>query len=191
MYRCKYTYKTQIRFLWYCDGPTLLRSDPSYPGGTDALGASDPDVLWAGTNHIPLPGDGRERQRIRAVTGTSNGNEDEDRWSEEGDGRNELSGAADGGSEGREEKGSGRYGKNSFNGGQSETSREDRENITSAAGRHRGPGGHTPELRPRSGKSVAPAGAWAKLSGTREVEGRIKDGEGGKNKKGMDTNREL
>ncbi|KAJ1175842.1 hypothetical protein NDU88_001127 [Pleurodeles waltl] len=47
--------------------------------------ASDPDVLRAGTNHIPLPGDGRQQQRIRAVTRDLNGNEEEDRSSEAGE----------------------------------------------------------------------------------------------------------
>ncbi|KAJ1119143.1 hypothetical protein NDU88_007329 [Pleurodeles waltl] len=141
--------------------------------------ASDPYVLRAGTNHIPLLGDGRQRQRSCAVTWASNCNEEEDRSEEEEDRRDDLGGASDGSSKGKEEKRSRRYGKDSLDGGQTKTSREDRENVGSVAGRHRGPGGHALDLRPRSGKIMAPASAWAELSSIREVEGRIRDGEGG------------
>ncbi|KAJ1138498.1 hypothetical protein NDU88_004881 [Pleurodeles waltl] len=88
------------------------------------MGASDPDVLRAGTNHIPLPGGARQQQRIHAVTWDLNGNEEEDRSSEEGGGRDDLSGAADGSSKGKEEKGSGRFDKDSLTGGHSKTSRK-------------------------------------------------------------------
>ncbi|KAJ1131627.1 hypothetical protein NDU88_009962 [Pleurodeles waltl] len=82
----------------------------------------------------------------------------------------DLGGAADREGKEPEDERSERYSRSSFDSGRSETSREDLGNTTSTARRHRGPGGFTPELRPRSGKSVAPAGARAGLISKREGE---------------------
>ncbi|KAJ1114844.1 hypothetical protein NDU88_003074 [Pleurodeles waltl] len=52
-----------------CDGPTLPRSDPPYPGVTGTVGIPDPDVIRAGkTNQLGLPGDDRQQLLLRAVT---------------------------------------------------------------------------------------------------------------------------
>ncbi|KAJ1098579.1 hypothetical protein NDU88_003687 [Pleurodeles waltl] len=121
--------------------------------------AFNQNVLRAGTNSIPLPGDGRQQQRICAVTRYLNGNMEEDALLEEGGERDDLGGAADGSSKEEEEEGSGGFNQEGFDGGQSEPSRENHENLGSVAGCHRGPGGHMPKLQPCSWKSVAPAGA--------------------------------
>ncbi|KAJ1165249.1 hypothetical protein NDU88_005677 [Pleurodeles waltl] len=54
--------------LCACDGPTLPRSDPSYPWGSNTIGIPDPDVLRSGTNQQALPGDSRQQQPLRAIT---------------------------------------------------------------------------------------------------------------------------
>ncbi|KAJ1084284.1 hypothetical protein NDU88_004436 [Pleurodeles waltl] len=143
------------------------------------MGVFDPELLQAGSNHIQLPGDGRQQQRIWAVTPDLNGNMEENESLEEEGGRDDLSSVADGSSKEEEEKGSGGFNQDGFGGGQSKPSRENHENLGSAAGHHRGPGGHMPKLRPRYWKSVAPAGAWAEPSGTGKVESELENGEGG------------
>ncbi|KAJ1174452.1 hypothetical protein NDU88_006274 [Pleurodeles waltl] len=47
---------------------TLFRSIPPSPWGTSDDVVPDPDILWSETNQEQLPGDGRQRKALRAVT---------------------------------------------------------------------------------------------------------------------------
>ncbi|KAJ1163612.1 hypothetical protein NDU88_004068 [Pleurodeles waltl] len=49
-----------------CDGPTL--PVPSYPRGTNTEEVPDLEVLRSGTNRVGLPGDGRQKQALHAIT---------------------------------------------------------------------------------------------------------------------------
>ncbi|KAJ1102142.1 hypothetical protein NDU88_007196 [Pleurodeles waltl] len=53
------------------DWPTR-RSDPSCPWGTNTMWIPDPEVLRAGTNPLPLPGDGGQQQPLRATATIEN-----------------------------------------------------------------------------------------------------------------------
>ncbi|KAJ1215859.1 hypothetical protein NDU88_003466 [Pleurodeles waltl] len=119
-----------------CDGPTLPQSDPSYPWCTGTVEIPDPEVLRSRTNQRGLPGDARQQQVLRAVT----------RIKIEGGEESEMEEGGNGG----EDPGS-------------EADREGGEDFGGGTARHsRGPGGSTPELRPRSGESVASAGGWGR-----------------------------
>ncbi|KAJ1114825.1 hypothetical protein NDU88_003056 [Pleurodeles waltl] len=51
-----------------CGGPTLPQLDPPYLGGITTPDTSDLKVIREETNPVLHPGDGRQRQRLRAVT---------------------------------------------------------------------------------------------------------------------------
>ncbi|KAJ1156810.1 hypothetical protein NDU88_009527 [Pleurodeles waltl] len=122
------------------------------------MGTPNPEVLRVGTNRVTLPGDGRQQQLLCAVTRIQKEEKDECRHADKGNEGEDFGGAVERKGKEKEEKGSKRYGQSSFDGARSETSGKDLGNSTSTARSHRGPGGNTPELRPRSGKIVAPAG---------------------------------
>ncbi|KAJ1157345.1 hypothetical protein NDU88_010059 [Pleurodeles waltl] len=109
---------------------------PVVPGGIKTRETLDPEALRAETNHVLLPGDGRQKQPLRAIT-----------WfkGEKKDGSGESSVGTDRKDRGREEerKGSKNYDRIVPDGGCVETSGEDLRSSTSTAGNHRGPGGTT------------------------------------------------
>ncbi|KAJ1199425.1 hypothetical protein NDU88_003261 [Pleurodeles waltl] len=148
----------------------LPRSYPSYPRGINTRETPNPQVLRAETNQVLLLGDGRQKQPLRAVTWIKREEKDESK-SNAGTGGKDLGGAA------KKRKRSENYNGDIPDGSSVETIGEDLGSSTSTAGHRRGPGGTKPELRPRSGKSVAIAGAWATHTRNREVEG-MKEEEG-------------
>ncbi|KAJ1158254.1 hypothetical protein NDU88_010947 [Pleurodeles waltl] len=124
-----------------------------------------------------LPGDSRQQQPLRSIT------------------RIEKEGGGDFGIEAVEgERGRGDQGGEAYNedgdecgggDGSRRTGRSSRVEVFPSdtqgsprdhqhRGSSRGPGGSAPKLRPRSGESVASAGAWAGLTSQREVEGEKK-----------------
>ncbi|KAJ1140540.1 hypothetical protein NDU88_006890 [Pleurodeles waltl] len=140
--------------VWVCDGLTLPRSDPPYLWGTGTVEFPDPDILRLATNQEGLLGDGRQKQALRTVTG-------------EAKRRKELGGVTV--EEGGEELGgvNRRESRNNLSGVlavesgeaihsvQGKESEEDTWTTSGATRCSGGPGGRTPELRPRSGESVA------------------------------------
>ncbi|KAJ1104529.1 hypothetical protein NDU88_001940 [Pleurodeles waltl] len=157
---------TQIE-VGQCDGPTLW-SDPSYPWGTDSTGIPDPDVGRAGTTQQTLPDDDRQQQLLRAITSVEKDGEGDYRRKEveEESGRGDQDGEA--------------YSEGGDSGGRTGGSSPVEVLPSDAQGRSRdhqhrgisrGPGGSVPGLRPRSGESMASAGAWTGRTRRREVEG--------------------
>ncbi|KAJ1082729.1 hypothetical protein NDU88_002894 [Pleurodeles waltl] len=143
-----------------CDRPTL-RSDPSYPWGTNAMGLLDPDVLWAGTNQQTLTGDSGQQQPLCVITKIEKANcGDFEEEEEDGDGEDHGSKA----NKGRDEFGGGGSSRRNNRSSLEETFPLGEQGRPPPAPRSsRGPEGSAPELQPRYGESVAYAGAWAGL----------------------------
>ncbi|KAJ1108129.1 hypothetical protein NDU88_005511 [Pleurodeles waltl] len=143
----------KICHKWVCAGPTLPRSDPSYPWGTGTVEIPDPDVFQLGTNQRGLPGEGRQQQALRAVTRIKKEGGEEFEREQGGNGREDHGSEVD--IEGGEDLrgGSGRDSRRSLSCSFAVVSKGDTGTTTGTARRSRGPGGSIPELRPQSGDS--------------------------------------
>ncbi|KAJ1157784.1 hypothetical protein NDU88_010483 [Pleurodeles waltl] len=131
----------------------------------------DPEVLRAGTNLLTLLGDGGQQQPLRATTRieTAEGGDSEERSEYEEEERKTETGK----NSSDANPGGGEFGERGSGGRNSRSRLEETfprgehgrpQDHLQHQGRYRGPGGSAPKLRPRSGESVASAGAWTGLT---------------------------
>ncbi|KAJ1202190.1 hypothetical protein NDU88_005991 [Pleurodeles waltl] len=139
------------------------------PGASKKRDTPDLEVLQTESNPVLLPGDGRQKQPLCAVTWIQREEKDDSGESNAGTGRRNLGKAAN-------REGIENYDRGILVDSRVETSGEELGVSTSTAGHRRGPGGTKPKLQPRSGKSVAIAGVWDTHTRNREVEGTKEGG---------------